>query len=343
MTVTIKSTVVHFAHEGFLLSSLSHRSMASVWLPSALDGDEDEDSDPESVGLDERTVETAQRMKLRLQLRAWEAHFRKHEGHAATYEDKKLDRKYQSLRSQLRQAELAWKAAQKERAALDELDDMMSSRSGFSSSSKRTMERGRPSKEPMSGRLRVLSSRREPSSSRRRSDTMKKGGALGHGGGGGTDEGLRPKDMAWSGGADRRAVYCSVAARAGEMERKYADDMAKDGFSSEKKSRPRARIVPSSSADGDDDGGSGRLDPKQRLQAQQQRQQQRQQRQQRLMALAQAGAPTAGDLDQGSRQAVLSGGAAAQDGSVVSVGAPSGSAPPKVKKRARFADDVEAA
>ena len=77
MTVTIKSTV-HFAHEGFL-SSLSHRSMASVWLPSALDGDEDEDSDPESVGLDERTVETAQRMKLRLQLRAWEAHFRKHE------------------------------------------------------------------------------------------------------------------------------------------------------------------------------------------------------------------------------------------------------------------------
>ena len=339
MTVTIKSTVVHFAHEGFL-SSLSHRSMASVWLPSALDGDEDEDSDPESVGLDERTVETAQRMKLRLQLRAWEAHFRKHEGHAATYEDKKLDRKYQSLRSQLRQAELAWKAAQKERAALDELDDMMSSRSGFSSSSKRTMERGRPSKEPMSGRLRVLSSRREPSSSRRRSDTMKKGGASGHGGGGRTDEGLRPKDMAWSGGADRRAVYCSVAARAGEMERKYADDMAKDGFSSEKKSRPRARIVPSSSADGDDDGGSGRLDPKQRLQAQQQRQQQRQQR---LMALAQAGAPTAGDLDQGSRQAVLSGGAAAQDGSVVSVGAPSGSAPPKVKKRARFADDDEAA
>ncbi|KOO22425.1 hypothetical protein Ctob_000519 [Chrysochromulina tobinii] len=62
------------------------------------------------------------------------------------------------------------------------------------------------------------------------------------------------------------------------------------------------------------------------------------------MALAQAGAPTAGDLDQGSRQAVLSGGAAAaQDGSVVSVGAPSGSAPPKVKKRARFADDDEAA
>ena len=314
--------------------------MASVWLPSALDGDEDEDSDPESVGLDERTVETAQRMKLRLQLRAWEAHFRKHEGRAATYEDKKLDRKYQSLRSQLRQAELAWKAAQKERAALDELDDMMSSRSGFSSSSKRLMERGRPSKESMSGRLRVLSSRREPSSSRRRSDTMKQGGALGHGGGGGTDEGLRPKDMAWSGGADRRAVYCSVAARAGEMERKYADDMAKDGFSSEKKSRARARIVPSSSADGDDDGGSGRLDPKQRLQAQQQRQQQRQQR---LMALAQAGAPAAGDLDQGSRQAVLSGGAAAQDGSVVSVDAPSGSAPPKVKKRARFADDDEAA
>ena len=101
----------------------------------------DDDSDEE--GLDEANAQLATRMKLRLQLRRWEAQFVQTEGRAASYEDKKLNREYQQLRSQLRQAELEWRAFRQQQQALDDLTSLGSSRSGGASSSRRGSGRSR--------------------------------------------------------------------------------------------------------------------------------------------------------------------------------------------------------
>ena len=71
----------------------------------------EEDSESDESELGDFGEYYAKRMRLRLQLRRWEAKFVALHGRHSAYEDKKVDREYQSLRSQLRALELAWKTA----------------------------------------------------------------------------------------------------------------------------------------------------------------------------------------------------------------------------------------
>ena len=73
----------------------------------------DSDSDPEeSDRLGPEGVYYAQRLKLRLELRRWEGNFLAANEREPDYEDKKLNPRYQQLRSKLRQVEIEWRAQQ---------------------------------------------------------------------------------------------------------------------------------------------------------------------------------------------------------------------------------------
>ena len=93
---------------------------------SVREPDFDSDSDED---LTEAAEIYARRLQLRLQLRKWESRFLKTEGRPAVYEDKKIDRTYQTLRSQLRQTELSWLSVKQEGHSL-KLIESMSSRAG---------------------------------------------------------------------------------------------------------------------------------------------------------------------------------------------------------------------
>ena len=82
---------------------------------AAAAADEDTDSD-DDLGATGEYVGT--KLRLRLQLSRWERAFAEQHGRSAHYEDKKLDAVYQRLRSELRAAELAWRAERQR-----ELDD----------------------------------------------------------------------------------------------------------------------------------------------------------------------------------------------------------------------------
>lgn len=316
----------------------------------------DSDSDD---GLDDVSAEAARRLKLRLQLRSWEAQFVRAEGRAATYEDKKLDRSYQELRSHLRHSELAWAALKREQQqALDWEGDSLSSRSarsGGGMSSRRTNS-ARNSKrmslaerEKMEGRLKAMrdtasfsqrTGRRSTSRSfadTRRSDATTAYSMRQPGKGGSRPAGvIKAERMACGGGADRRSVYASVAARAALVDQLQPR---------------RARVQPG----GDDSSvgreGSHKGGALRRLQAQQAAAQQppgAASQPPSVLALAQAQHPL--QQDSSSKKPGGAGGGAtgsvlAAAGVAVSVAddaAPSVEAPPK-KKRARFADDAEEA
>ena len=71
----------------------------------------EQNSDSDESELGELGEYHATRLKLRLQLSKWENNFHAANGRAPVYEDKKVDRVFQSLRSQLRATELAWNTA----------------------------------------------------------------------------------------------------------------------------------------------------------------------------------------------------------------------------------------
>ena len=297
------------------LSALSAYSVGNI-------AHDDADSDAESE-IAEEVTGTANRMMLRLQLRRWEAQFVKTENRTATYEDKKLDRTYQELRSQLRQAELAWRAARQQRAAYEDWDGSMSSFSGGGHSSRRSSghsskrmtigerermdERLRSLREQMSSSHRVgLSGRSMTAGCTRRSDAttafscrLAKGDVV--------RSGLKANVMACSGGADRRAVYSNVAARAAIVDRTAAMHAR----------RARGDAVGS-------EGSSGAAGKLHRLQSQHP--------QGDVLTVegqAQAQQLSCSDVQLGVNQAQMDEG-------------PTVEAPPK-KKRARFADDAEEA
>ena len=93
----------------------------------------DSDSDSGSDDLGEGGLYYAERLKLRLRLRKWESDFVGRHGRAAVYEDKKLDKAYQQLRSQLRQTELAWRHRESDEVYFGRAADGSTSRSGHSS------------------------------------------------------------------------------------------------------------------------------------------------------------------------------------------------------------------
>ena len=86
----------------------------------------EQNSDSDESELGELGEYHATRLKLRLQLSKWENNFHAANGRAPVYEDKKVDRVFQSLRSQLRATELAWNTAKQNGMDDDEIMTMRS-------------------------------------------------------------------------------------------------------------------------------------------------------------------------------------------------------------------------
>ena len=86
----------------------------------------EQNSDSDESELGELGEYHATRLKLRLQLSKWENSFHAANGRAPVYEDKKVDRVFQSLRSQLRATELAWNTAKQNGMDDDEIMTMRS-------------------------------------------------------------------------------------------------------------------------------------------------------------------------------------------------------------------------
>lgn len=101
---------------------------------AALGALDDSDSDEDETLTEHEGVQ-ARRLMLRMQLRRWETQFVQREGRAATYDDKKLDRPFQEMRSRMRRLDLEARAARMQDADAEAVLAMFgedSSRSGGS-------------------------------------------------------------------------------------------------------------------------------------------------------------------------------------------------------------------
>ena len=98
----------------------------------------DSDSEEEDEHMGPAASYYAKRMRLRLQLQRWEREFEAVHSRASAYEDKKLDSRYQHLRSQLRSVELEFRSAQQHDLTEEDLMSVRSSCSGLSSRSGRS-------------------------------------------------------------------------------------------------------------------------------------------------------------------------------------------------------------
>ena len=125
--------------------------------------DEDDEDDLASSSdeeLNDDAAYHARRTLLRLRLVRWEREFREAHKRSSTYEDKKLDRTYQQLKSELRQIELERRTAPDPPVDDDGYGSVFSSRSG---SSRTSFSRGSVPPSSRGG-----SSRGSPDTARRR-------------------------------------------------------------------------------------------------------------------------------------------------------------------------------